>query len=136
MLSGRPPFGGSGSTVMEAHIKEKAPPLQTLCPDLPPRAIRLVEKMMQKDREDRHSSFAELFEDLEAVRLEALPASEEFSRSAVLRVLARGGTTVEEIVAREKALLRQLRIMRWALAAMGIALAAAAAALVYLLAGR
>ncbi len=136
MLSGRPPFGGSGSTVMEAHIKNQAPALQSLCPDLPPRAIRLVEKMMQKDREDRHASFAELFEDLEAVRLEAIPPSEDASRAAVLRVLARGGTTFEEIMAREKALLRQMRIMRWAMVVMGVALAAATAALLHLAFGR
>jgi len=136
MLSGRPPFGGSGSTVMEAHIKDKAPSLQLLCPDLPPCAIRLVEKMMQKEREDRHSSFAELFEELEMVRLEAMPAADDISRSAVLRVLSRGGTTVEEIMAREKALLRQVRIMRWVLAGMATALFAAAAALAYLLAAR
>jgi eukaryotic-like serine/threonine-protein kinase len=134
VLSGRPPFGGSGSSVMEAHIKESAPPLRSLRPDLPEQAVQLVQRLMEKDRNKRHCSFAELFEDLEMLRLQTLPQqTEEVSRSAVLRVLARGGTSVEELIARERVLTRQVRLLIYALAGTGTALVAGLAALLWLL---
>jgi len=134
MLSGRPPFGGSGSSVMEAHIKESVPPLATLRPDLPERAFPLVDRLMEKDREKRHASFAELFEDLELLRLEALPRDlESDSRSAMIRAISQGGS-VDEILAREKTLMRRIRILTGVAIGFGAALAAAVGALIVLLA--
>ncbi len=132
MLSGEPPFGGSGSDVMEAHIKDTAPPLRRACSDLPDRAIELAEKLMAKDREKRHQSFAELFEDLEILRLEQQPPGEETSpKGDMLRILARGGRSVEDLLEREKTLRRQVRMLTIAVAGLCGALVVTLGVLAY-----
>jgi len=134
MLRGQPPFGGSGSDVMEAHIKDAAPSLRSHASELPERAIQLVERMMAKDREARHGSFGELFEEMELLRIEERPNTDgENPKSEVLRVLARGGGPVDEILARERELRGLVRLLTGAVIAMGVAFFAMLCALVYIL---
>ncbi len=77
MLTGKPPFGGTGSAVMEAHIRDNPPSMLASNPDLPPRACTIVERMMAKNPDDRFQSYEELFEDLEMLRLETKPETAE-----------------------------------------------------------
>lgn len=133
MLSGRPPFGGTGSEVMEAHIKDSVPPIQTLVPDLPPRAVELVERMMRKEREDRFQSFQDLFQAMEILRLEQRPRApgEDPADSQLLRMISKGSNTVDELISRERTLSRQVRLLTYALAFNAGALIAALAAVIY-----
>ncbi len=61
MLGGVPPFGGATPVAIVAHHLHTAPPpLRDRRPDVPANVARLVEQMMEKDRERRPQSYAEL----------------------------------------------------------------------------
>lgn len=67
MLADRLPFdSGSTVTLFKQHISEKPPGLKALNPDIPPALIKIVNKLMYKDREKRYRDAQELVEDLES----------------------------------------------------------------------
>jgi serine/threonine-protein kinase len=134
MLTGAPPFGGSPSEVMESHIREPIPSIRSVRPDLPPATQTLLERLLAKDRRQRYPSFGDLFDDLELLRLEALPRAERGhrTRESVVRTLARGNSTVSRLARREEELSREIRRLRLALAGAGAALAAALLAILWL----
>jgi serine/threonine protein kinase/predicted Zn-dependent protease len=81
MATGRQPFSGNTSGVIFHAILERAPtPALRVNPDLPPRLGEIVNKALEKDRELRHQSAAELRADLKRLKRElesariALPA--------------------------------------------------------------
>ncbi|MBN2710901.1 MAG: serine/threonine protein kinase [Planctomycetes bacterium] len=134
MLTGNPPFGGSGSDVMEAHIKDQIPAIESIMPNLPARAIEIVNTLMEKNPSDRYQSFKDLFEDLELLRLEVDPEKvEEKPNSSVMRVLARGGGKVDQLLNREKDLTKLVRILVYAIIAESALLAVAIGILLHLL---
>lgn len=67
MLSGNPPFQGSPAVVMTKHINEEVPDLLELAPHLKEGTVQIVEKMLEKDPEDRYQTPTELIEDLDRV---------------------------------------------------------------------
>lgn len=69
MLAKAPPFDGTVSTIMRAHIREKLPSLRDLNPTVPESLVRVINKMTAKDPADRYTEFEELFKDLESVKL-------------------------------------------------------------------
>ncbi len=69
MLAKAPPFDGTVSTIMRAHIREKMPNPKTLNPNIPDDLCRIIEQMTAKDPKDRYLQCDKLFEELEAVRL-------------------------------------------------------------------
>jgi serine/threonine-protein kinase len=65
MLSGILPF--TGETVLEVatkHLSHPPPPLEEVAPDLPLEIVRIVDKMLKKNREERFSSAGEVREAL------------------------------------------------------------------------
>lgn len=66
LLSGRLPFGGTGSTVamIGQILTETAPALETLRADLDPQLVKVCSKAMEKRVEDRYPSMDELASDL------------------------------------------------------------------------
>src|SRR5688572_12271106 len=71
MLTGRPAFPGDTSADISAAILHKAPvPLRTLQPALPARVEDIVFKLLEKDREDRYQTAADLRADLRRARRE------------------------------------------------------------------
>ncbi len=61
MLGGVRPFGGTTPIAIVAHhLHTQPPPLRDLRPDAPASLLTLVETMMEKDRERRPQSYAEL----------------------------------------------------------------------------
>jgi len=58
MLTGRPPYSGSVAQIMSQHLY-KPIPIEPLA-DIPSGVTSLIEKMMQKDREKRPQTPAEL----------------------------------------------------------------------------
>ncbi len=135
MLTGEPPFGGTGSDVMEAHIRDNLPAIDTAREDLPPRAVHLVNRLMAKNPEDRHSSFDDLFEDLDLLRLdcETDQPAEDGASSAVVRLLARGGK-IDQLILREQELTRLVRMLVIAIIAESAVLACALGGFFYFLA--
>jgi len=74
MLTGRPPFGGTSSEVMQKHIKEDPPDPRQFVKDIPESVVHLLQKMMAKNPDDRYESTQALFEDIELVRMGQDPA--------------------------------------------------------------
>lgn len=67
ILTGRPPFQGTPAVVMTKHINEESPDVLELNPHLRESVGQIVDKMLEKDPEDRYQTPAELIEDLERV---------------------------------------------------------------------
>jgi serine/threonine-protein kinase len=115
MLAGRPPFKGTPSEVMDCHIKETPPPLKRLNTGLSDHVCLVVEKMMAKRREDRYQTAAELFDDLELLRMSERAAAGEFEagRSTIVRALERGRVRVVELLDEKLELEEEVDRLRW-----------------------
>jgi len=69
LASGKVPFdGGTPVEIILKVMREEPEPLETLRPDLSPRFIGLVRKMMQKDPADRPQTPAELLEYISGIK--------------------------------------------------------------------
>ena len=65
MLSGDPPFSAdSAMSLLMQHLNDPVPDLSTKRQDLPPELIRIVNKSLEKDRENRYRSASEMAGDL------------------------------------------------------------------------
>lgn len=69
MLTGAPPYQGSVSTVMEKHIRSSPPSIREVASDLPDYICQIVEKMMAKQKNQRYQKFEDIFEDIEAAKI-------------------------------------------------------------------
>jgi eukaryotic-like serine/threonine-protein kinase len=69
MVTGKPPYEGSGSSVMRQHIKSELPDPRTINPKIPDAVVQLLERMMAKDPNDRYQDSDQFFEDLELVKM-------------------------------------------------------------------
>lgn len=76
MLSGDPPFDApSAMSLLMRHLNDPVPDLKTKREDLPPELIRIVNKSLEKDRENRYRSAGEMAGDLRRLlsTLETVP---------------------------------------------------------------
>ncbi|MGD0092618.1 MAG: serine/threonine-protein kinase [Planctomycetota bacterium] len=87
MVTGRPPFEGSGSSVMRQHIKADLPDPRILNPKIPDSVVQILERMMAKDPNDRYQTPEQLFEDLELVKMGHDPAAQRLDagKSTIIR---------------------------------------------------
>jgi len=87
MLTGRPPYEGSGSSVMRQHIKSDLPDPRTMNAKIPDSAVQILERMMAKDPNDRYQDAEHMFEDLELVKMGHDPASArlDVGKSTIIR---------------------------------------------------
>jgi serine/threonine protein kinase len=87
MLTGRPPFGGTSSEVMQKHIREDPPDPREIVKDLPEPVAHLLKKIMEKNPEERCQSTQEVFEDIELVRMgqDPLGGSSQAGKATILR---------------------------------------------------
>ncbi len=68
MLSGVRPFvASSPGATLTAILQQPVPDLAELCPGAPPELVELTRRMLQKDREQRISSAAEVAASIEAI---------------------------------------------------------------------
>ena len=64
-LAKKPPFEGvDGTAVIKAAIEEKAVPLSSLCPDLPPDVEAIINRMMEKDVSLRYPNYKSIIADI------------------------------------------------------------------------
>ena len=87
MLTGRPPYEGSGSAVMRQHIKADLPDPRTINPKIPDPVVQILERMMAKDPNDRFQDTDQMFEDLELVKVGHDPSSSRLDagKSTIIR---------------------------------------------------
>lgn len=68
MLTGRPPYsGGPAAAVLERHVKSPVPDPRTLRKDVSEDLAFVVQRLLAKDREERHPDATALVADLEAI---------------------------------------------------------------------
>ena len=71
MLARRKPFEGeTPSDTLAAILKTEPPPLTRLAPGVPQELVRIVNKSLRKDREERYQVVKDLWLDLKALRQE------------------------------------------------------------------
>ncbi|MEO8575916.1 MAG: protein kinase [Gemmatimonadales bacterium] len=65
MLAGQRPFrGGSDRVILQAILHDQPEPLRSVCAGLPTQLGAVVERLLQKDREERYASAADVLIDL------------------------------------------------------------------------
>ena len=69
MATGRPPFTGNSSAVIfEAILNKNPPPVQRSGPELTDKFVDIIDKALEKDRELRYQSAAEMRADLKRLK--------------------------------------------------------------------
>lgn len=69
MVSGRPAMDGETPTDVIAAVVTRNPvPLETLCPDCPRLLVRLINRALEKNRDQRYQSADEMLADLNVLR--------------------------------------------------------------------
>jgi serine/threonine protein kinase len=82
MLTGKLPFEGETmSDVIAAILKTEVPHISALVPNVPPEIDRIVEKCLQKDREERYQVSKDLALDLKTL-LKEIEFSTKFARAS------------------------------------------------------
>jgi eukaryotic-like serine/threonine-protein kinase len=67
-LAGEPPFFATDAyKLLAQHLRDETPDLTRFRPDIPQGLKRIVERMMEKRREDRYATMDELLKDLDAL---------------------------------------------------------------------
>lgn len=78
ILSGEPPFNAnSAMSLLMKHLNDPVPDLRKIREDTPPELVRIVKKMLEKNRDDRYRNTDELAADLKRLSstLETAPAA-------------------------------------------------------------
>jgi predicted Ser/Thr protein kinase len=71
LLAGRAPFdAGSATTLMMMHLKDPVPNLQEIKPSVPANLVKIVEKALEKDPENRYHSAGDLAKALQKVLIQ------------------------------------------------------------------
>ncbi len=112
MATGKQAFGGkTGGAIIEAILTRKPVAVQTVNPELPAQLEEIINKCMEKDREKRYQSAAEVREDLQQLKR----ASETGQMTATKTVIVAGSPHIDwrHIVAGIAALLAVFGVGGW-----------------------
>jgi serine/threonine protein kinase/Tol biopolymer transport system component len=136
MATGRPAFAGETTAVISAAILHHEPAApRSLRPDLPQRLDDLIVKTLEKDRDDRHQTAADLRADLRRLKrdLDARPMPGAESVAAPSVDAASSASTTAASSSDAQVVAAVIKRHRTAVAVAGVALAAVVAAAVYFL---
>jgi serine/threonine protein kinase/Tol biopolymer transport system component len=103
MVTGHKPFEGeTPSDILAAILKSEPPSIAELMPDLPPELVRIINKTLRKDREERYQVVKELLIDLRALKqdLEFQERMAPSRASAALKTAPPAASTTVETEAR------------------------------------
>ena len=114
MLTGKPPYEGSGSSVMRQHIKAELPDPRVINPKIAEPVMGLMERMVAKNPADRFQDALHLIEDLELVKIGQTPSSArlESGKSTILRAYKIEQTRVERAKSEIELLREEVKRMR------------------------
>ncbi len=106
LLSGKTLFKAqAGAAIMAMHIRDEAPALNAVQPEIPAGYAMIVSKMLAKDPAQRYADMGEVLKDLNAVRNGQIPDAQSFKsnssckmpksagRSDRMRRMKKGATT-------------------------------------------
>jgi eukaryotic-like serine/threonine-protein kinase len=136
MLRGEPPFsGGNAFEVALQHVTAEPPPLHEIRPDLPADLCQMVARMMAKQPEERYQSVREIQRDLARLR-EGMPVAASaipiLSGTQNALVLPRADSAPVTPTSGTLPLpVRRSKMLRWALAGLGLLVAAGVGAAVH-----
>jgi eukaryotic-like serine/threonine-protein kinase len=137
MLTGKPPYEGSGSSVMRQHIKSDLPDPRTINPKIPDSVVQIMERMMAKDPNDRYQDTNQFFEDLELVKMGHDPSSARLDagKSTIIRAFKIEQVRAQRAKSEIEILREEVQKMRlyMTIAIVVAAIMAVLAALVFLL---
>jgi serine/threonine protein kinase/tetratricopeptide (TPR) repeat protein len=112
MATGKQAFGGkTGGAIIEAILTRTPTAVQTVNPQIPPQLEEIINKCMEKDREKRYQSAAEVRTDLQQLRR----VSESGQVTVTRTVIVAGSPNIEwkHIVAAGAVLLAVLGVGGW-----------------------
>ena len=94
-LAGRPPFEGTDLTAVALqHVRDKAPRLSSLAPDVPDALCRVVHRLLEKDPAKRRQTAHEVLTDIQSVE-ESMERTQRAGSEALTRRMGatRGNST-------------------------------------------
>ncbi len=87
LLTGRPVFEAPTPMGLAIkHVSEKAPDINDLRDDLPPRLTGVLQRLLSKDEDQRYGEYGELLDELDLIRQGANPPGGTFARSLAVAV--------------------------------------------------
>jgi predicted Ser/Thr protein kinase len=91
MLCGRAPYVGDGSfAIMLLHVTEPVPSILKHLPGCPQPIVKLLDRMLAKEPERRHASYAELIEELRAAREAPAAPPKKLPRVTIMAIAVAG----------------------------------------------
>jgi eukaryotic-like serine/threonine-protein kinase len=127
MLAGRPPFDGETAlTIAMQHLRNDAPRLETLRPDIPSGLCRIVHQMLAKNPQDRFQKPADVLKELRTLAINGVGNDwqDDLAGWSTTEMVTEGRTEATQMLATvlvEHKKLRAQRV-RWGLAALCILL--------------
>jgi eukaryotic-like serine/threonine-protein kinase len=132
MATGRQPFPGSTSALVFNAILEREPiPVVEINPAIPPKLQEIIDKLLEKDRDLRYQSAADLRGDLKRLKRDNESGRRISQASTAVSAAASPGARAQSESAIAAA--RPNRLFTTGLAVMGVILAAAAGYAIYAL---
>ena len=105
MVARKPPFDGTASMIMRSHIRDQLPSPKIHNPNVSDDLVRIINRMTEKNPDDRYSNIEEIFDDLEQVRLK-----EKTGKDSDLHDLSRNELIDSVKLAKDKAKKRKKEI--------------------------
>ncbi|MGH7144812.1 MAG: serine/threonine protein kinase [Planctomycetota bacterium] len=138
MVVGKPPFEGTGSSVMRQHIRAELPDPRSINPDVPDKVVHILERMLAKSPGDRYQEPEELFQDLELVKMGQNPTSDrlDVGKSTIIRAFKLQHNKAERASRETDRLRDEIRVLKRLLyVAFGVIVALIGAALLLAIKG-
>jgi serine/threonine protein kinase/Tfp pilus assembly protein PilF len=91
MATGRQAFsGGTGGMIIEAVLTRPPVPVRSINPDIPPRLEAIIDKALNKDRDQRYQHASDLLTELRRLKREIDSGSESATQSSTSALLSTG----------------------------------------------